>query len=281
MMTDPKTSPADTDEQPPELKTKRLDMSGTQLVGGALAAMTAAVIGAQLGVAGTVLGAAIGSVVAGTAGSLYTASLKHTKTKIASAFVGRVGTTPVQITSASNASTAVDGWPAVTPPMAAAAPPSPDPVATSAEIDQAGRPAPRWPWKPILISTAAVFLLAIAGITVFELITGQSLSGGQGTTITQVGEDRTGGTDTPSPSPSTEHSTEPTTEPSDQPSTEPSTAPSSEAGQATEPTTAPSSRTEPSVSSEPPASSEPTATAAPSTAGADESAQVGGNAGGG
>lgn len=44
MMTDPKASPADTDNQPPERKTKRLDMSGTQLVGGALAAMTAAVI---------------------------------------------------------------------------------------------------------------------------------------------------------------------------------------------------------------------------------------------
>ena len=98
MMTDTKTLPPDTDEQPPQPKTKRLDMSGTQLVGGALAAMTAAVIGAQLGVAGTVLGAAIGSVVAGTAGSLYTASLKHTKTKIASAFIGRVGDTPVQIT---------------------------------------------------------------------------------------------------------------------------------------------------------------------------------------
>ena len=99
MMTDTKTLPPDTDEQPPQPKTKRLDMSGTQLVGGAFAAMTAAVIGAQLGVAGTVLGAAIGSVVAGTAGSLYTASLKHTQTKIASAFIGRVGDTPVQITT--------------------------------------------------------------------------------------------------------------------------------------------------------------------------------------
>ena len=57
MMTDTKTLPPDTDKQPPQPKTKRLDMSGTQLVGGAFAAMTAAVIGAQLGVAGTVLGA--------------------------------------------------------------------------------------------------------------------------------------------------------------------------------------------------------------------------------
>ena len=54
-MTDTKTLTRPTPEQPPEPKTPRLEMSATQLVGGALAAMTAAVIGAQLGVAGTVL----------------------------------------------------------------------------------------------------------------------------------------------------------------------------------------------------------------------------------
>ena len=257
-------------------------MSGTQLVGGAFAAMTAAVIGAQLGVAGTVLGAAIGSVVAGTAGSLYTASLKHTQTKIASAFIGRVGDTPVQITSTDRPPeerTTVDGWHAVTQPAAAVAPPSPDPVATAAEIDPAGGPAARGPWKPILVATVAVFLLAIAGITAFELLTGQSVSGGQGTTISQVGDGRSGGSDTPRQVPSTDTSTEPTTEPSAPPSTEPSTEPSSEPGQVTEPTTAPSTPTQPSTSSEPSASSEPTATPAPSTAGGDQSAEASNDAG--
>ena len=132
MMTDTKTLPPDTDEQPPQPKTKRLDMSGTQLVGGAFAAMTAAVIGAQLGVAGTVLGAAIGSVVAGTAGSLYTASLKHTQTKIASAFIGRVGDTPVQITTTDRTPddrSTVDGWHAVTQPAATVARPARTPHA--------------------------------------------------------------------------------------------------------------------------------------------------------
>ena len=271
MMTDTKTLPPDTDKQPPQPKTKRLDMSGTQLVGGAFAAMTAAVIGAQLGVAGTVLGAAIGSVVAGTAGSLYTASLKHTQTKIAAAFIGRVGDTPVRITSDDRTTddrTTVDGWHAITQPTAAAAAPaSPDPVATAAEIDPAGGPAARGPWKPILVATVAVFLLAIAGITAFELLTGQPVSGGQGTTISQVGDGHSGGSDTPRQVPATDTSTtEPTTEPSAPPSTEPSTEPSSEASQVTEPSTAPSTRTQPSTSSESSASSEPTATPAPSTA---------------
>ena len=238
MMTDTKTLPPKTDEQPPQPKTKRLDMSGTQLVGGAFAAMTAAVIGAQLGVAGTVLGAAIGSVVAGTAGSLYTASLKHTQTKIASAFIGRIGDTPVHITTTDRPPeerTTVPGWHAMTQPAAVASP-SPDPVATAAEIDPAGSPAARGPWTPILVGTVAVFLLAIAGITAVELLTGQSVSGGQGTTISQVGDGRSGGSDTPSQVPSTDTSPGPTTEPSAAPSTEPSTEPSSEP-QVTEPTT--------------------------------------------
>ncbi len=266
-MTDTKTLTRPTPEQPPEPKTPRLEMSATQLVGGALAAMTAAVIGAQLGVAGTVLGAAIGSVVAGAAGSLYTASLKHTKDKLASAFVGRVGQTDVEVTSVST-STEVDGWTTVTPPTAAVAPASSDPVATAADVDSAGRPVSRWPWKPILVSTAAVFLLAIAGITAFELISGQSVSGGEGTTITQVSEGRSGGTDTPTQAPSSSTSTEPSAEPSATPSAGTGTEPSSQPSQLAEPSTEPSQSTEPS------ASTEPTPSASPSTAGS-EDPQVG------
>lgn len=267
-MTDTKTLTRPTPE-PPEPKTPRLEMSATQLIGGALAAMTAAVIGAQLGVAGTVLGAAIGSVVAGAAGSLYTASLKHTRAKLASAFVGRVGETDVEVTTVST-STEVDGWTTVTQPTAAAAPASPDPVATAAEVDSAGHPVSRWPWKPILVSTAAVFLLAIAGITGFELISGQSVSGGDGTTITQVSEGRSGGTDTPTQAPSSSPSAEPSAEPSATRSPGTGTEPSGEPSQSVEPSAEPSQSTEPS------ASTEPTPSVSPSTAGS-EVPQVGSN----
>ena len=268
-MTDTKTLTRPTTEQPPEPKTRRLDMSATQLIGGALAAMTAAVIGAQLGVAGTVLGAAIGSVVAGTAGSLYTASLKHTKDKIASAFVGRVGDTEVEVDHRSPRPTH-RGRRLDTPspnPTAAVAPASPDPVATAAEVDSAGDPPSRWRWKPILVSTAAVFLLAIAGITAFELISGQSVSGGQGTTITQVGEGRSGGTDTPTQAPSSSTSTGAEHGPVGDPEHRTSAEPSSEPSQSP-------SLPEPSQSTEPSASTEPTPSASPSTAGS-EDPQVG------
>ncbi len=60
-------------------KAKQLDLSATQIVGGALAAMTAAALGSQLSVAGTVVGAALASIIAAVAGSLYTASLRRTQ----------------------------------------------------------------------------------------------------------------------------------------------------------------------------------------------------------
>lgn len=240
-MTDTKTAVPATREKPPEPKPKRLDLSATQLVGGALAAMTSAVIGARLGVAGTVLGAAIASIVAGVAGTLYTTSLRHTKNKITSAFVVRDDDTVIEVTKVSEGpSTApptaiaddtvvkprwdtVD-WDTTRPaaagrPMgydsaavgqpAAAAPASAAPVARSAET---GTTRTRFglPWKPILLSAAAVFALAFAGITGYELVSGQTLSGGDGTTITQVSEGRTG----PQAPIETETSAEPSAEPS-------------------------------------------------------------------
>lgn len=282
-------------EESAEPKSRLLEISATQLIGGALAAMTAAVIGARLGVAGTVLGAAIGSVVAGAAGSLYTASLKHTKSKLTSAFVGRVGDTPVEVTTVPTDTTmgrTADGWPAdgwpadgwtVPEPTAAIAPASSDPVAAAAphnqagtEIDAAGRPATRWPWKAILVSTAAVFLLAIAGITGFELVSGQAVSGGQGTTLTQVGEGRSGGTTTPVEAPSTETSTSPTAEPSSTPSTETSVAPSSEPTASSEPSSSTTSQT-PSTSTQPSSTPSPSAsTGAGAQAGGADTGTAGG-----
>lgn len=286
-MTDTKTltRPA---EEPTEPKPRLLEMSATQLIGGALAAMTAAVIGARLGVAGTVLGAAIGSVVAGAAGSLYTASLKHTRNKLTSAFVGRVGGTPVGVSTApahqtgptertgptdDPAANRVAGWATddwdITP-AAASAPPSAQPVATAADVDAAGRAVTKRPWKAVLVSTVAVFLLAVAGLTVFELASGQAVSGGQGTTLTQVSEGRSGGTDTPVQAPSAEPSTSPTAEPSATPSTETSVVPSSEPTTSAEPTT------EASQTPAPATSGDPSASATPSATGSADS-QVGGN----
>jgi hypothetical protein len=63
-------------------ETKRkpfLDLSATQLIGGSLAAATAAALGSRLGVVGTIVGAALVSVVSAVAGALYTQSLRRTQ----------------------------------------------------------------------------------------------------------------------------------------------------------------------------------------------------------
>ena len=262
-MTETKTlTPQTAGDRQPEPKPRLLDLSATQLTGGALAAMTSAVIGAQIGVAGTVIGAAVGSLVAGVAGSLYTASLQHTKDRLQSAIVGKVGGTTVEVEQVPH----WDDWADQTVTLpAAVAPPSAAPVAAAAPTPAADRAGGRLPWKPILATSAAVFALAVAGITGFELASGQSISGGEGTTITQVSEGRSSGSHTPTQAPSSTPSTAvPSATPSPEPSTsaEPSAEPSESA-------TAPSATPEPSTSSGPGSSADP-------SQGASESARAGG-----
>lgn len=273
-MTDTKTLNRTAPTEKPAEPKRLFDMSASQLAGGALAAMTSAVIGAQLGVAGTVAGAAIGSIVAGVAGSLYTASIKRTKDKLSSAFVGHVDDTKVAVGSASDDTVSWEGWDLEAEQQstaAAVAPPSPAPVAADALVDDGGKPKRHHPWKPILVSTVAVFLLAVAGITVFELVSGQAISGGQGTTITQVGDGESGSTDdeptqAPTSPPSEETSAQPSSEPSSSASTEPSAEPSA-------------STTEPSETAGPSTSSDPSTSASPGTA-SDELSAAGSGASG-
>lgn len=262
--TDVKPSNASNHTQPPEPepKPKLIDLSATQLTGGALAAMTSAVIGARLGVAGTVLGAAVGSIVAGIAGTLYTTSLQRTKDRISSVIVAKTGDTEIEVNSVSvgrdriadrdiSTELAVGGTPTLHTPLA------PDPAvppAGAAYATASGRPRSRW--KPILASTAAVFVLAFAAITGFEVLTGHAISGGDGTTITQVSDGRSGGSNRPSQAPSTQPSSDTSTGPSTEPSSEPSAEPSQP--------TAPSSA--PSASAELPTATLPSTSDAPSAA---------------
>ncbi|KAA2262408.1 hypothetical protein F0L68_14190 [Solihabitans fulvus] len=62
-----------------EKSSRKLDIKTTQVAGGALAAVTAAFLGSKLGVAGTVVGAGVASVVSTIGGVLYQHSLERTK----------------------------------------------------------------------------------------------------------------------------------------------------------------------------------------------------------
>ena len=70
--------PADsgTDDKPKQL----LGLSGTQTIGSALAAVTSALAGSFLGVAGTLIGAALGSIVATVAAAFYARTLSSAAT---------------------------------------------------------------------------------------------------------------------------------------------------------------------------------------------------------
>jgi len=183
---------------PVEEKKKVFDLSLTQVAGGALAAMTAAALGSTLGVAGTIAGAALASVVAGVAGSLYTASLRTGREKVRTVFRG-------QSTDAGSAPAApVD--PATTFPASTFAASAnsarslaetqvipawdPLPLEKPARNKRAGA---RFPWKRAVAISLSVFALAAVLITGYERVSGQPLSGGTGTTVSRVGNDSSAG----------------------------------------------------------------------------------------
>jgi hypothetical protein len=156
-------------------KPRRFDLSPSQIIGGALAAMTAAAIGSRLGAAGTIIGAAAASVVAAVSGALYTASVRHTHEKVKTIWparwkVGNLAT--VQLVTDR------------TEPKAATAP--------AQQLAPRERPGGsqlllrRLPWRTALIGALLAFGIAAVAVTGLELISGRALSGDDGTTISQV-----------------------------------------------------------------------------------------------
>ena len=271
MSTDLKAPPSPQPDDAEETDKKKIfDLSLTQIVGGALAAMTAAALGSTLGVAGTIAGAALASVIAGVAGSLYTASLRTGRERVRTAFRG-----------------ATD---------AATAPPAPvDPVTTVVAdrvvsdrgvsdravdetqllpawdplpLDQLEKPARTnlrskqtvsLPWRRAIAVSLSVFALAAVLITGYERVSGASLSGGTGTTVSEVGRGSSGSTPKSKPSSATSSSTSPSSEPS-------SAAPSAGTRASSEPSGSASDSTAPSAAASTPAVSD-TPSAAVSPAG--------------
>ena len=181
------TAEPDTGNQAGDKKSKKgIDLSATQVVGGALAAMTAAALGSQLSVAGTVVGAALASIIAAVAGSLYTASIRRTREKVKTVFwTGQPNEveepTVMEIVSDSEGHIAGQHSHLV----------APEPQPSS------GQNGTKLNWKRVLIVTLVTFGVAAVALTTFEIVTGHALSGGQGTTFQQVSEGSTSkGSDT-------------------------------------------------------------------------------------
>jgi hypothetical protein len=232
-------------------KKRAIDLSPSQVLGGALAAMTAAAIGSRLGAAGTIIGAAAASVVAAVAGAVYTASLRHTHAKVRTVWIGRsssgIPATVEAISDRADATAAKAGPQHIAPRL-------------RGPLFQ-GRL--RIPWKPAALGALLAFGIAAATLTGLELISGHALSGGEGTTVTQVSQ-RDAGSDPAKPDPETKakdktpaSSSEPTQSP--EPSTSPSSSPED-----TSPTPEPEPTATPVPTAGPSSSSAPSPRGTPS-----------------
>jgi hypothetical protein len=152
----------------------RLELSATQLIATALAAITATVAASYLGVAGTVIGAAVVSVVSAVGNALYTHSLRTTHARVR-------GAVPVRRRAAAASPVQTDHDFLAHGRAAAAA-------ATTSE-EKVIHTARRRPWRAVALGSVALFTALLAVVTGIEIVSGQPISdlvrgsGGSGTTL--------------------------------------------------------------------------------------------------
>jgi len=193
-------------------------------IAGALAAVCAAVIGSFLGVAGTLIGAAVASIIGSVGTEIYTRSLKKGSEKLSTI-----------------APTFIRAPAAVGTPEVAAATEEDSPSHTVP-------PKRQIRWKRVAMIAGAVFVVAMGSLTVVELVTGKSVASMIGNStkapttlgglIDPGGSSRSRPALTPTPAP-TDTAT-PTSTPTTQPTTQAPTGTTAPTTQpTTEPTTAP------------------------------------------
>jgi hypothetical protein len=233
----------------PPPQRKGPDISGAQVAGTALAAVSAAVVASFLGVGGTILGAALGSIVASVGGALYSHSFRRAADRLGDTKVLTVVTRPRVLRTAPGPgdvpviedAAADDDQ----PPYAESGRESADQPAQPVEVAEPGRlpppggRIPRWlSWKAAVALTVVAFVLAIAAIEVVELVIGRPISGGSGgTTISKLVKPDSSRPKAPKPTPTTPVSTPaPTPTATSTPTTtatQPSPSDSSSTGSAT------------------------------------------------
>lgn len=142
-----------------------LGLSGTQTIGSAMAAVTSALVGSFLGVAGTLLGAALGSIVATVGGALYSRTLKS------AADVAKVKI-PGRNRRGLTADGVDDNEANAGETMAASAPSE----ATDDRPARAGKRLTPKTWIKIASVSVGAFAIAMVGITAVEFGTQQPIS---------------------------------------------------------------------------------------------------------
>jgi hypothetical protein len=146
----------------------RLQINWVNSAGSALGAVSAAVVLSTMGTAGTLIGAAIGSLCITVGGAIYAHSLRKTRARLAAGrtvLVRGKGSTAADVAERDVEQSRADKWRQVLREL---------------------------PWKRILVASAAVFAVAMSAILAFELVTGRPVSSYTGGT-----SDTDGGTSVP------------------------------------------------------------------------------------
>jgi hypothetical protein len=204
----------------------RPDLTVNKVIAGAGAAATSAVVGSFFGAAGTVLGAALGSVVSMIATTIYQHSLDRTRDTVKARIklpggrtvdvAGKVEVPAPRVAAAGETGRACVY---VTPTGLTDQPTA---VLSAVSPASTARPPRRWVVRTAL--TVGVFLLGLLAVTGVELLKGSTLARGEtGTSVGRVVDprplsaDTTQSTETAEPTETTQTST---TEPTDE-ATEP------------------------------------------------------------
>ncbi|MER7845610.1 hypothetical protein ABTZ03_16890 [Kitasatospora sp. NPDC096077] len=232
---------------------KRIDLSVAQVAASALATVVGALLASELGVYGTIMGAAVVSIGATTGGAVFQHLFRRTGEQLR----GAVDRGPNE---AANALRQVPAGPEH---------PTAGPAITSEWNEpQVVRARRRWGWKSYAAVSALVFVLAMTPIVAFELATGQPVAAtvkgetGNGTSFGGTSTPKSSTPrDTPADRPSTGGGRGPdstpsgasapaTTRPSREPSTTPSTGSGGQGGSASPsagPSASPSAGSSPSA----------------------------------
>ena len=242
--------------------THKLEIDWLRTIGGALAAVSSAVLLSTLGAAGTIIGAALGSVIVTVGGALYSQGLARSRERLLqaqTAALRKVGVAQAEVRRAGRTSGDGRRVDAHLAHAQATLDRAKDDLGTlSDDPDRSG-----WrgrlavlPWKRIALAAAGLFAAAVVAITAFELLVGESVSSitggsqGDGPTIGRIvgnTNDPVGpredvpASDQPSPSPSGDPSTQPSEQatPSGEPSATPGADPTGTPPESIPPTSEP------------------------------------------
>jgi hypothetical protein len=245
-------------------KSDGVHIDWTRTIAGALAAVASAVLLSTLGAVGTIIGAAVGSIVVTISSALFTQGLSSSKRSLAKAqatAMQKVGIAHAEVRRAERADDveAQQGHLEHADERLEEAHEDLDAAALAATPVSWRQRLAQLPWRRVLIGAGVLFLITIVVITVFEVIAGRSVSsitGGSGddsgTTINNVRE-RDSGTEQDRPDPS--ESPDPTEEasPSDEasPSESHSESPTGEPTSSETPSPSPLETSSPSPSETP------------------------------